>query len=898
MLSKKHGAGTRSRSRSNADQSLVEPTATKHVRPSMTNVKSIGSLQPVSNRPALTRKSLSMQRAREETSTEQGDPIAIMGRMRSPDRERDMATDDEDDDFIMMSVSPVPAKGASRSGKENDNIGSGNLFGIRQKTVPRRPLKNQRSLSHSRNTSGGQEAGRAGSPGLGSNTACGMAQATERLSLMETDGMDDPLALCARTTKNSTDPSASDSPVRQVLGQSRSLGKALLSRTRSGVEDDGESSPDSVRRKGGSWIKRSKATTFTSAVTNPPSKRPETTDTSISSMDSIYADMNVSSQGSPRGSHRRHTSEEDSLMMSSSPPAPDTPIHIRNLSATSNARPGPLRPSVPQPRFPPPSTIKTHAWRVASMDADYQTSPFLSPKHQVPTTSQRNGADPTHQDEEKEEATYTMSLNNVAVTPAYRRPSLPHTDSLFGGTGLSATKKTASMGELQHVGLGKENHMKRPSLGNSPARIGSLYGLAHNRNRKSVSGTSLHDQTQMPRAMLPRSQAGSLSGWGNPHRRTISGESTIPAVPSGLANVSNPMSRSHGLKSGLADSVQPGSGRINKTVSTSSRLSLSSVISDPALTEDPASRAFEEVKPLQTAFDAHEGQLVTRKFKPRDSGIGFQQDAIPSGLKSRASKSNLSNILAPPFIKPVRPGLLKRASSCGDERSSSSQAPERTPLEGPDSNSMWPSAFGFDFGRASLGSTVEEKPSMPDTPVKKGSFGAGAEVGAKVARVGQSISQPVLPTASLFSVMRPSIKSKARASAIPPQPTFTATDPAGQTSSIMAIAASPAWKSTVGNTSSPISPSDPYGAPCSSPTVRVSLKGTGTVGTVERTVPAIATSSGSVRMGVLRRLSSGGASGSEMSEDEGTPTKASGAETAMLAPSGMYCFESLGMACY
>jgi hypothetical protein len=884
MSSNKHGLGTRSRSRSIADQDSV---TTKHVRPSITNARSSGFPESVNNRPPLSRKALSMQKARERTPSEQGDPIAIMGRMRSPDREPDVTTEDEDDDFIMVSVSPIPAKGASRSGKENDNIGTGNLFGIRQDVIPRRPLKNQRSLSHVRNTSDGQQTGRAGSPGL-SSTACGMAQAAERLSLMETDGMDDPLALGARKTSASADPFASNSPVRQVLGQSRSLGKALLSRTRSGVEDDGGSSPDSVRRKGGSWIKRSKATTF-SSVTNPPIKRLETTDTSISSMDSIYADMNVSSQGSPGGRHRRNTSEEDSLMMSSSPPAPDTPIHIRNASGTSTARPGPLRPSVPQPRFPPPSTIKTHAWRVASMDADYQVSPFLSPKPQLPVPSQRNTAqDFSHQGEEKEEATYTMSLNNVAVTPAYRRPSLPHADSLFGGTGLSATKKTASMGELQHGGRGKENHMKRPSLGNSPARIGSLYGLAHNRSRKSASGTSLHDQSQMPRANLPRSQAGSLSGWNHPHRRTTSGESSIPAVPSGLANVSNPMSRSHGLKSGLSDSVQSGLGGLNaaKFGNAARRSSLASVSTDPTINEEPTSRAFEEVKPLQTAFDAHEGQLVTRKFKARDSGIGFQQDSIPGGFQSRVSKPHGTSILVPSTIKPVRPGLLKRASSCGDERSSSSQPPERTPLEGPNPSSMWPTAFGFDFGRASLGSTVEEKPSMPDTPVKKGSFGAGADAGAKTARVGQSISHPILPTASLFSVMRPSVKSKSRASAIPPQPTFTTTDPAGRTSSVTAIAASPAWKSTVGNTSSPISPSNPYGAPCSSPTVRVSLKGTGTVGTVERTVPAIATSSESVRMGVLRRLSSGGASGSEMSEDEGTPTKASGAETSMLAPSG------------
>jgi hypothetical protein len=798
--------------------------------------------------------------------------LAIMGRMRSPDRERDATTEDEDDDFVMVSVSPLPSKGGNRPASQTSIDDAGGLFGAKQKVGPRRPLKNQRSLSHFRNSSGEQDAKRAGSPGRSAN-ACGMTQAAQRLSLMETDTSEDPLALRPTLKTHQSDPFASNSPVRHVLGQSRSLGKALLSRTRSGVEDDAGSSPDSVRRKGGSWIKRSKATTFVTAFNSPP-KRPDQGETSISSMDSIYADMNASSRGSPGGSHRRQTSEEDdSLMMSSSPPAPDTPIHFRSASLT-NARPGPLRPGVPQPRFPPPSTIKTHAWRVASMDADYQASPFLSPKPQIPATTKRTiptGA--TMQDGEKEEVTYTMSLNSPNMAPAYRRPSLPHADSLFGGTGLSASKKTASMGELQQAGSGKENHIKRPSLGNSPARIGSSYGVAPNRSRKSTSVSSLTEQSQMPRATLPRSQAGSLSGWGNPHRRTTSGESFTPAVSSGLVHSNNIMSRSQGLKSGLADTAKSGSNNSNmaKSKSTSSRTSITS-IPNPGLSAASAVqevRPFEEVKPLQTAFESHEGQLVSRKFKPRDSGIGLRQDTFTAPPPPAGSKADVANIFAPPLGKLVRPGMLKRASSCGDERSSSSQPPEMTPLEGPNQASMWPAAFGFDPARASLSSMTEEKqPSMPDTPVKKGSF--GAEVAQKAAKVGHSLSHPVLPTASLFSAIRPSVlKPKSRPSVVPPQPTFTATDPAGQTSSIPAAVASPVWKTAVSNTSSPISPSDMYGTQGSSPTMRVSLKGTGTIGAVDSGVSVIATSAGSVRMGLLRRLSTGAASSSEMSEDEG-----------------------------
>lgn len=876
--------GPRTRSRSNADHFTPSEAMTTKLRSSALNDATGG-------RPGMSRKSSSQQRVRSVTPMEHADPLAIMGRMRSPDRERDATTEDEDDDFVMVSVSPLP-KGSNRTASQtsNEDVGS-SLFGARQKVIPRRPLKNQRSLSHFRKSSGEQDAKRAGSPSLGAN-ACGMTQAAERLSLMETDAMDDPLALRPRLATHQSDPFAANSPVRHVPGQSRSLGKALLSRTRSGVEDDAGSSPDSVRRQGGSWIKRSKATTFGTAF-NSPQKRPEQGETSISSMDSIYADMHAS-RGSPGGSHRRHTSEEDdSLMMSSSPPAPDTPIHNRSASMTSNARPGPLRPGVPQPRFPPPSTIKTHAWRVASMDADYHASPFLSPKPSIPVSIKRPlPAGTVMQDGEKEEVTYTMSLNSPDMAPAYRRPSLPHADSLFGGTGLSATKKTASMGELQQLGYGKENHIKRPSLGNSPARIGSLYGVASNRRGKSASGSSLTEQSYLPRATLPRSQAVSLSGWGNkPHRRTTSGDSFTPAVSSGLVPSSNVMSRSHGLKSGLSDTVKSGSdsAKLAKSKSTSSRTLVGSVNANSDLPTGVGHevRAFEEVKPLQTAFESQEGQLVSRKFKPRDSGIGLRQDTFTGPPLPVGAKTNISNIFAPPLGKLVRPGLLKRASSCGDERSSSSQPPEMTPLEGPNQGSMWPAAFGFDPARASLNSMTEERqPSMPDTPVKKGSF--GAEVAQKAAKVGQSISHPVLPTASLFSVMRPSVlKPKSRPSLVPSQPTFTATDPAGLTSSIPAVAVSPAWKSAVSNTSSPISPSDMYGTQGSSPTMRVSLKGAGTVGTVERAVSVIATSAGSVRMGLLRRLSTSAASSSEMSEDEGTPTKASGSETAMLAISGM-----------
>lgn len=441
--------------------------------------------------------------------------------------------------------------------------------------------------------------------------------------------------------------------------------------------------------------------------------------------------------------------------------------------------------------------------------------------------------------------------------------------------------------------------MKRPSLGNSPARIGSSYGVAHSRGRKSASGTSLSEQSGLPRATLPRSQAGSLSGWGNPHRRTTSGESFTPAVSSGLVHSSNIMSRSQGLKSGLADTVKVGSDNASmaKSKSASSRTSMSSMnaISNLAIGAPQEIRPFEEVKPLQTAFESQEGQLVSRKFKPRDSGIGLRPDTFQAPPPPSGSKADIVKIFAPPLGKLVRPGMLKRASSCGDERSSSSQPPERTPLEGPNQASMWPAAFGFDPARASLSSMAEEKqPSMPDTPVKKGSF--GAEVAQKAAKVGHSLSHPVLPTASLFSAVRPSVlKPKSRPPAVPPQPTFTTTDPAGLTSSISAVAASPMWKTAVSNRSSPISPSDMYDTQGSSPTMRVSLKGAGTIGTVERGVSVIATSAGSVRMGLLRRVSTGAASSSEMSEDEGTPTKASGSETAMLAASGMFPFSESQM---
>lgn len=888
--------GPRTRSQSNADQTImIDPASTKTLRSAASNVKpmtfsdiNIGQ----SGRPSMGRRASSQQKSKQKQDIEQDDPIAIMGTMRTPCRERDTTTEDEDDDFVMVSVSPVPTKAGQQLKTQNIRLdGTQGPLAHRQKPAVRRSLKTQRSLSHFRTSSGGHENKRAGSPGLGNGGACGMTQAAERLSLMETDETEDPLALRSTETEGIFDAFGTNSPIRHVLGQSRSLGKALLSRTRSGVDDEAGSSPDSVRRKGGSWIKRSKATTFEPSSLQSPPGRMDNGDTSISSMDSIYAELNVTSRGSPVGSHSRHTSEEDDSLMMSSSPALDTPIHHRTYSTASNAPIGQPRPSVSQPRFPPPSTIKTHAWRVASMDADYQASPFLSPKTVL---SSQNAGMMTHSMSgqtpgEKEEATYTMSLNSPDKTPAYRRPSLPHADSLFGGSGLVPGKKTASMGELQQIGYGKENHIKRPSLGNSPARIGSSYGIASNRNRKSVSGTSLNEQSQMPRSTLPRSQAGSLSAWANkPHRRTTSVESSIPAVSSGLSHGFNPMSRSQGLKSGLSDTakVTAGGTPLAKSSSTSSRSSLNANSKPVTGIQQPEARAFEEVKPLQTAFESHEGRQVSRKFRPRDSGLSLNSSTFAGVFAPLSGENQAPSIVLPSISRPIRPTMLKRASSCGDERSSSSQ-PEKTPMEGPGPASMWPAAFGFDVvaARASLGSTDDKQPSMPDTPVKKGAFSADA---AQKPRVGHSTSQPLLPTSSLFSVVRPTAHSKPRASvpSAPSQPTFTTTDPTGRTSSIRAAVATPAVSLAVNGASSPLSPSDSYGAQGSSPTVRVSLKGNGTIGTVERNATAIAVSAGSVHMGLLRRLSSGAASSSEMSEDEGTPTKNTGSERSMLASLG------------
>ncbi|KAJ9114634.1 hypothetical protein QFC22_005509 [Naganishia vaughanmartiniae] len=871
---------------------MIDPTSTKTLRSSATNVKpmTVSDIKiGQSGRPSMGRRASSQQKAKQKEDIEQDDPIAIMGRTRTPDRERENTTEDEDDDFVMVSVSPLPTKGGQHLSTQNIRFnGTQGPLVYRQKPAVRRPLKSQRSLSHFRTSSGGHDNKRAGSPGLGNGGACGMTQAAERLSLMETDETEDPLALRSSETRND-DAFGPNSPIRHVLGQSRSLGKALLSRTRSGVDDEAGSSPDSLRRKGGSWIKRSKATTFEPSSLHSPTGRQDNADTSISSMDSIYADLNVTSRGSPVGSHSRHTSEEDDSLMMSSSPALDTPIHHRTYSAVSTAAIAQPRPSVSQPRFPPPSTMKTHAWRVASMDADYQASPFLSPKTVL--ASQNTGMMPYPMPgqtaAEKEEVAYTMSLNSPDTTPAYRRPSLPHADSLFGGSGLVPGKKTASMGELQQAGYGKENHMKRPSLGNSPARIGSLYGIASNRNRKSVSGTSLSEQSQIPRATLPRSQAGSLSAWANkPHRRTTSVESSIPAVSSGLSHGFNPMSRSQGLKSGLSDTAKiTASGTpLAKSTSTSSRSSLNPDIKPTTGLGQPKARAFEEVKPLQTAFESHEGRQVSRKFRPRDSGLSLSSSTFAGVFAPPSHDEQMPNVCVPSISRPIRPTMLKRASSCGDERSSSSQPPERTPMEGPGPGSMWPTAFGFDFvaARASLGNNDDKQPSMPDTPVKKGAFGTDA---TQKPKVGHSTSQPLLATSSLFSVIRPTVHAKPRASVPfgPSQPTFTTTDPTGRTSSIRAVVATPTVSLAVNGASSPLSPSDSYGAQGSSPTVRVSLKGAGTIGTVERNATAIATSGGNVHMGLLRRLSSGAASSSEMSEDEGTPTKNTGSERSMLA---------------
>ena len=318
------------------------------------------------------------------------------------------------------------------------------------------------------------------------------------------------------------------------------------------------------------------------------------------------------------------------------------------------------------------------------------------------------------------------------------------------------------------------------------------------------------------------------------------------------------ISRSTGHKSGLALSLNltpsPAVTGLPDLASNSSLSSLSTAgLTPPASAFSPAEPPiFEDVKPLAEAFE-QPAATVSRKFKPRDSGVAM-------GDEDKSAKS----LVPPPSVmkpsaRPRRPAMLKRTSSMGAER-----LDVETPSLNPSAQSGWPGAQGqsqpFNFlGEGAVNMTFTAgagKPSMPNTPVKKHAYGHSHGGGPFGHRVGHSMSHPSLNSES--SDVLPSLQETTRTN-IPtlmmPPPSTKKPPPSVKVPHL-----------TLTTTSSPDSPS-PMDTDQPSPTVRVGA------------MPTALVAAPASRVSMLRRTSSG--AGSSESEEEATPTKNTGDRVAL-----------------
>ena len=353
-----------------------------------------------------------------------------------------------------------------------------------------------------------------------------------------------------------------------------------------------------------------------------------------------------------------------------------------------------------------------------------------------------------------------------------------------------------------------------------------------------------HPISALGKKSRPSSSTGNMSSAGRAHKRINSGEYH------NLNSIS--ISRSTGQKSGLALSLtpSPGLGALPDLASNSSLSSLSTAGHTPPVSAfSPAEPPiFEDVRPLAEAF-APAVSTVSRKFKPRDSGVAMGDDEAP-----KRSLIPPPSAMKPTHGRPRRPPMLKRTSSMGDER-----IEVETPSINPSVQSGWPGAPArpFDFlgeGGAALDFKAgDAKPSMPDTPVKKHSYSHSHGGGPFGHRVSHSLSQPTMQYAQGTVPLGESSRSN-----LPPQtmmdppPTVKKPPPSAMKVPHLMLT----------TTSSPGSPSamDTDG---SSPTVRISAGGNAAL---HAAPPS--------RVNMLRGPDTG--AGSSESEEEGTPTKGGG----------------------
>ncbi|WWC72255.1 uncharacterized protein I206_106217 [Kwoniella pini CBS 10737] len=438
---------------------------------------------------------------------------------------------------------------------------------------------------------------------------------------------------------------------------------------------------------------------------------------------------------------------------------------------------------------------------------------------------------------------------------------------------------------------------ERPTLGSITKKAISLDQIptTSGSSQDELFGSSSHihvKKTRPASTFGPSGMSGlpaSSSSNGRAHKRINSGE--------GLPHVANSasLSRSFGAKS-LALSLTPNLGPLpDFSYSNSSLSSLSTAnLTPPASAFSPAEPPiFEDVKPLQEAFEQSHN-TVSRKFKPRDSGVSMGPD-IDEEIRPKPKL-----MMPPPSVmkptasgRPRRPAMLKRTSSMGDERSSIMDI--ETPGIGPMMNSGWPGkqANSFDFlGESGVGlglgqnGNSSEKPSMPDTPVKKNAF---THSSSNPRGIGHSTSQPTLGSSGLEDETisnapsedsgKSDVSLSTRSSNMPPPSTKKLPPPSvmkkrpgsGVPQLTLTTSSSPEWAT----------PMDTDDA-ASSPTVRIGSNAAQASAQAQGLKSLTLGGSGTSqvnRIGLLRRLSNGAVS---ESEEEGTPTK-DGGDRATLA---------------
>lgn len=173
------------------------------------------------------------------------------------------------------------------------------------------------------------------------------------------------------------------------------------------------------------------------------------------------------------------------------------------------------------------------------------------------------------------------------------------------------------------------------------------------------------------------------------------------------------ISRSMGHKSGLSLSLAGGlpPPELSHSNTSISSLSTSSSSTTPPITSTPR---FEDVKPNPEVFEAaSSGFSLKQKFRPRDSlgsNASFDEQKMPPPSVIRPSTMSKSQSL-------LIGSSVKRARSLGGQSALGGK-----PIEGKPDPSQHD---GFDFydGVSGFGfQPLDEKPSMPDTPVKRHSF--------------------------------------------------------------------------------------------------------------------------------------------------------------------------------